>query len=362
VERIECVIIGAGIVGLAVAQALAKTGRDVLVLERNAAPGEEASSRNSEVIHAGIYYPTGSLKAQLCVRGKHLLYAHCDEFAIDHRRCGKLIVATRERQFDTLREYQRQAELNGVGELPWLSAAQAVRMEPQLHCLGALHSPTTGIVDSHAYMLSLQMLLEEHGGTLACNVTVSGLRAAQRGLVVKTPDLDLLAGLVVNSAGMYAPRLAASIDPRAPAAHFARGHYYALSGAAPFQRLVYPVAEPGGLGVHVTLDLAGQVKFGPDVQWIDEPDYAFDAHNRTSFVAAIKRYYPALDEARLHPSYTGIRPKLSARGEPPADFRIDGPRAHGIDGLINLLGIESPGLTASLAIAEQVVQLADVAH
>ena len=188
------------------------------------------------------------------------------------------------------------------------------------------------------------------------------MHLAAEGLVVKTPDLDLLADLVVNSAGMYAPQLAATVDPTAPTAYFARGHYYALSGAPPFQRLVYPVAEPGGLGVHVTLDLAGQVKFGPDVHWIDAPDYGFDAHNRTAFVEAIRRYYPALDESRLHPSYTGIRPKLSAAGEPPADFRIDAPSVHGIAGLINLFGIESPGLTASLAIAEHVVHLADAVH
>lgn len=357
-EHTDCVVIGAGIVGLAVAQALAVAGREVLVLERNPAPGEETSSRNSEVIHAGIYYPTGSLKAQLCVRGKQLLYAHCETYGVEHRRCGKLIVATHERQFDALREYQRQARINGAGELPWLSAAEATALEPQLACLAAVHSPTTGIVDSHGYLLSLQMLLEDHGGMLAREVEVSGLRRGDDGVVVATPDMDLAARLVVNSAGLDAPRLARSIDPGAPPGYFARGRYYALSGSAPFRRLVYPVAEPGGLGVHVTLDLAGQVRFGPDVQWIDTPDYAFDTGNRAAFVSAIRRYYPALDETGLHPSYTGIRPKLSAPGEPAADFRIDGPRAHGIDGLINLLGIESPGLTASLAIAEQVVALA----
>jgi L-2-hydroxyglutarate oxidase LhgO len=328
-----------------VAQALAQSGREVLVLERNTAPGEETSSRTSEVIHAGIYYPTGSLKAQLCVRGKQLLYAHCDEFAIDYRPCGKLIVATQEQQFTALREYQRQAALNGAGELPWLSAEQVAELEPELFC----------------YMLSLQMLLESHDGMMALETQVSELQSTSDGIVVRTADLDLLARLVVNSAGLYAPQLAGTIDPAAPTAHFARGHYYALSGASPFQRLVYPVAEPGGLGVHVTLDLSGQAKFGPDVQWIDTPDYTFDSNNRASFVTAIKRYYPALEESRLHASYTGIRPKLSARGEPPTDFRIDGPRSHGIDGLINLLGIESPGLTASLAIAEHVVHLAQAA-
>ncbi|MDH3712682.1 MAG: NAD(P)/FAD-dependent oxidoreductase [Gammaproteobacteria bacterium] len=361
-ERVECVVIGAGIVGLAVAQALAQSGREVLVLERNAAPGEETSSRNSEVIHAGIYYPTGSLKAQLCVRGKQLLYAHCKEFAVDYRRCGKLIVATSEQQLAMLGDYQRQAALNGAGELPWLNAAQVADLEPQLRCLAAVLSPSTGIIDSHGYMLSLQMLLERHGGMLARDTAVSELQSASDGIVVRTPAMDLQARLVVNSAGLHAPQLARTIDPAAPAAFFARGHYYALSGAAPFQRLVYPVAEQGGLGVHVTLDLSGQAKFGPDVQWIDTPDYTFDSNNRKAFVTAIRRYYPALEESRLHPSYTGIRPKLSSRGEAPADFRIDGPRSHGIGGLINLLGIESPGLTASLAIAEQVVHLADTAN
>ena len=356
-EHCDVVVVGAGVVGLAVARALAKAGREVLVLERHGIVGSETSSRNSEVIHAGIYYPTGSLKAQLCVRGKALLYEHCNAFNVPHRRIGKLIVATAESQADTLRDYQRQAHINGVGELPWVTRQQIETLEPEVDALFGVYSESTGIIDSHAFMLSLEGDLEAAGGLVALHTEVSRLERAKDGLRVGCGDYDLIANLVVNAAGLNGPNMAAQLGGERRG-YFAKGHYYTLSGATPFSRLVYPVAEAGGLGVHVTLDLAGQARFGPDVVWQADDDYAFDETGFERFVAAIRRYYPALDETRLHPGYTGIRPKLAAAGEPASDFVIEGPKQNGVPGLVNLLGIESPGLTASLAIAERVVELA----
>ena len=352
--QVECLVIGAGVVGLAVAQALARTGREVLVLERSGLIGSETSSRNSEVIHAGIYYRRDSRKAAMCVRGKALLYEHCREFAVPHRNCGKLIVATSEAQFDTLRSYQEAARVNGVGELRWVDAAELATLEPAVSALAAVHSPTTGIIDSHQYMLSLQGLLERHHGAIAFETEVHGVRVAGTGLQVDSSQGTIGCRELINSAGLWAPDLAAATDAAAPAPRYAIGHYYSYA-ASPFQRLVYPVAEAGGLGVHVTLDLAGQTRFGPDVRWLDEIDYRFDDSQRDRFIAAIRRYFPGLDETRLQPGYTGIRPKLV---QPPGvadDFVIRGPAAHGVAGLVHLLGIESPGLTASLAIAEAVV-------
>ncbi len=357
-ERIDAVVIGAGVVGLACARALACAGRDVLVLERHGQIGTETSSRNSEVIHAGIYYDTGSAKARLCVRGKALLYAHCDAYGVPFRRCGKIIVATNEDQFETLRGYQRRALANGVGELRWLSREEVAELEPAVRCVGAVMSDSTGIVDSHAFMESLVGDLEAHGGAIAFHSeVVSG--ASEGGRVrIDTHDAALDAALVVNAAGLGAPdlarKLAGAPHPTLPRAFYAKGQYYTLAGRSPFRRLVYPVAEAGGLGVHVTLDLAGQARFGPDVVWIDAIDYRFDERNRARFVAAIRRYYPDLDDTRLQPGYTGIRPKISGPAEAAADFRISSPDEHGTDGLIHLFGIESPGLTASLAIAEEV--------
>jgi L-2-hydroxyglutarate oxidase LhgO len=358
VDRIDCVVIGAGVVGLACARALARGGREVLVLERHGQIGTETSSRNSEVIHAGIYYDPGTLKARLCVVGRAQLYQHCEAFGVPFRRCGKIIVATDESQFDTLRGYQRRSIANGVGELRWLSPAEVAELEPAVRCVGAVLSESTGIIDSHAYMESLVGDLEAHGGVVAFHTQVLAGRAEHGRLILETDQGPLDAAFVVNAAGLAAPDVARRLAPHAadsvPAAYYAKGHYYTLSGAAPFHRLVYPVAEAGGLGVHVTLDLAGQARFGPDVVWIDAPDYSFDARNRDRFVSAIRRYYPDLDEARLQPGYTGIRPKISAPDQPAADFRIQGPDTHGVAGLVNLFGIESPGLTASLALADLV--------
>ncbi|WP_348672647.1 NAD(P)/FAD-dependent oxidoreductase [uncultured Abyssibacter sp.] len=360
-EPVECVVVGAGVIGLAVARALARQGRETLILEREAQFGTVTSARNSEVIHAGIYYPAGSLKATLCVRGKAQLYAYCERNNVPHRRCGKLIVATDASQESELESIRRRAAANGVDDLRRLSAAEARALEPALHCTAALLSPSTGIIDSHAYMLSLLGQAETAGAMLACHTTVSRLVPTGRGIEVFTEDADrpaLIAQVVVNAAGLDAPALAARTDrlpeARRPRAWFAKGSYFTLRGRAPFSRLVYPVPEPGGLGVHLTLDLAGQARFGPDVEWVDAPDYQVDPARGAGFEAAIRHYWPALDAARLEPAYAGVRPKIAGPGEPAADFRISGPGDHGIPGLVNLFGIESPGLTASLALADNV--------
>ena len=356
-ERCDAVVIGAGAVGLAVARALAQAGREVLVLERHDLIGTETSSRNSEVIHAGLYYPTGSQKAELCVRGKALLYEHCAAYNVPHARIGKIIVAASEAQFEVLEDYQRQARVNGAGELPWLTRREVQKMEPAVEAAAGVYSESTGIIDSHAYMLSLVGDLEAGGGMIAFLTEVTGLERRPDGVRVRCGDFDLDANVVVNAAGLNAPAMAARLGGRRRG-YYAKGHYYTLSGASPFAHLVYPIAEAGGLGVHVTLDLAGQARFGPDVVWQEGEDYAFDERGFERFVAAIRGYYPALDESRLHPGYTGIRPKLVPAGTPAADFVIEGPAETGVRGFVNLLGIESPGLTASLAIAERVVEIA----
>ena len=359
-ESVDCVVIGAGVVGLAVARALALQGREVMVLEAADAIGTGTSSRNSEVIHAGIYYPQGSLKARLCVRGKQLLYAYCEARGLPFQRCGKLIVATTETQRATLESIRLKALANGVDDLVLLDADQARALEPALHCVAALHSPSTGIVDSHALMLSLQGDLENAGGLVALHARVTGAEVLPEGIVLQTADgMELLARTVVNSAGLQAPDLARAfrgLQPEMlPTAYYAKGSYFTLAGRSPFSRLIYPVPEAAGLGVHLTLDLGGQAKFGPDVQWVDGPDdLVVDPRRGDAFYAAVRSYWPALADGALAPGYAGIRPKINAPDEAAADFLLQGPEAHGVPGLVNLFGIESPGLTSCLALAEAV--------
>jgi L-2-hydroxyglutarate oxidase LhgO len=365
-DRVDCIVIGAGVVGLAVARALALAGREVVVLEAREAIGTGTSSRNSEVIHAGLYYVPGSLKARLCVRGRELLYAYCGEHGIAHRRCGKLIVATDTAQESGLQAIRRRAEACGVHDLQWLDATQAIALEPALRCTAALLSPSTGIVDSHGLMLSLQGDAEAHGAMLALRSPLQRLRRVADGFELQVggdEPMALHARTVVNSAGLHAVALAARFEglPQLPLppSQWARGHYFACPGKPAFSRLVYPMPDEAGLGVHVTLDLGGQMRFGPDVQWIAQTelgaeDYSVDPARAAPFADAIRRYWPALPDAALQPAYSGIRPKLSGPGETAADFVIQGPAAHGVAGLVNLFGIESPGLTSCLAIAEQV--------
>ncbi|MFW6094609.1 MAG: NAD(P)/FAD-dependent oxidoreductase, partial [Pseudomonadota bacterium] len=326
-----------------------------LVLERHGCIGAETSSRNSEVIHAGIYYPRESEKARLCVRGKALLYRFLEDHGVAHRRCGKIIVARTREQVPVLARYREQAEHNGAGRLRWLAAADVAALEPEVRAVAGLLSESTGILDSHGYLLALQGDLEAAGGMIAFATEVQDMARDRGRLRLRTPAGTVAARSVVNAAGLWAPAVAGWLTPNTPPAYFARGRYYAYAGPAPFSRLVYPVAEPGGLGVHVTLDLGGQARFGPDVEWIDQVDYSFDDSARGRFEDAIRGYFPGLEPERLHPAYTGIRPKISGPAEPAADFRIGTEATHGIPGLVNLLGIESPGLTASLALAETVV-------
>lgn len=361
-DRVDAVVIGAGVVGLAVARALALRGLETLVLEGERAIGTGTSSRNSEVVHAGIYYPPGSLKARLCVRGRQLLYEFCSTHGVPHARCGKFIVATAEAQLATLEQLHATGRANGVEGLAMITARAAQAAEPALACVAALASPATGIVDSHALMLALQGDFEAAGGLLAFDAPVLAGGPVAGGLRLEVggaQPMALEAGLVVNAAGLHAPALAARFDGLAPGsvprAWFAKGSYYGLAGRSPFSRLIYPVPEPGGLGVHLTLDLGGQARFGPDVEWVDRIDYAVDPARAAGFAEAIRRYWPGLPAGALQPGYAGIRPKISGPGEPPADFVIQDARAHGLPGLVNLFGIESPGLTASLAIAEEVL-------
>jgi len=359
-------VVGAGVVGLAIARALSATGRDVVVLEREAACGLATSSRNSGVIHAGIYYPRDSLKARLCVRGSRLLYDYCAEHALPHARCGKLIVATDAGELPVLREYLRRGLENGVSRLEWIDGSAAEKMEPAVSCQAAVWSPDTGIVDAPALAQSLQAAVEALGGRVVLRTTLVGVEPCSEGFRIETAGADRSTALcreVVNAAGLDASVVARSIrgpDPTSiPVTRYARGHYYALAGGPPFSRLVYPLPVAGGLGVHATLDLAGRIRFGPDVEWIDAVDYRFGADRHQAFAGEIRRYFPAIDAARLTPDYTGIRPKLHGPGEPAADFRIDGPEVHGLAGRVNLNGIESPGLTSALAIAELIVERLD---
>ncbi len=366
-ERVDCLVIGAGVVGLAVARALASRGRETIVLERARAIGTGTSSRNSEVIHAGLYYPAGSFKAQWCVRGNALLVDYCAARGIPHRLCGKLIVATDDAQVQALHTLHAAGQANGVAGLTMLDRAAAVAMEPALRCVAALHSASTGIVDSHALMLSLRGEAEAHGAMLAFDAPVLGGEAVAEGVVLSVggaQPMTIQARQVINCAGLQAQAVARAIQGVAaasvPALHLAKGNYFSLSGRSPFSRLIYPVPEPGGLGVHLTLDLAGQARFGPDVEWIDadpdQVDYRVDPQRAERFLGAIRRYWPALPDHALQPAYSGVRPKLSGPGEPAQDFVLQTEAQHGVRGLVNLLGIESPGLTSCLAIAEAVAE------
>jgi L-2-hydroxyglutarate oxidase LhgO len=363
-EKIDCAVIGAGVVGLAIARELAMAGREVVILEAESHFGEHTSSRNSEVIHAGIYYPKGSLKARLCVEGKHLLYPFCQERGVPHARTGKVIVACDDSETPTVMGYIDKARANGVDDLVPLSREELSRLEPAVRCVAGVLSPSTGIIDSHALMLTLLGDAESHGTAVVFRSPVLSGRVIGDGIVLEIggdEPTSIECRTVINSAGLYAPKVAKSIDglpPHSvPPAFFAKAHYYTLSGRTPFRHLVYPVAHAAFLGVHVTLDLGGQARFGPDLEWVNGVDYGFDHSRAPLFYAAIRRYYPDLKDGQLQPGYTGIRPKISGPTEPAADFVIQGPGDHGVPGLVNLYGIESPGLTASLAIARYVDRL-----
>jgi L-2-hydroxyglutarate oxidase LhgO len=362
-EAVECVVIGAGVVGLAVARALALSGREVMVLESDVMIGTGTSSRNSEVIHAGIYYPPGSLKAILCVEGKERLYAYCAERGVPHKRLGKLIVAVEEAEIATFEGIEKRARANGVEDLRWLSGAEARAMEPALHCVAALLSPSTGIIDSHALMLAYQGDAENAGATTVFRAPVERAAVTRNGFELRVggaEPMTLETRILVNSAGLFAPGLARRIEGLPPETiprdFLCKGHYFTLAGRAPFRHLVYPAPERAGLGVHLTLDMGGQAKFGPDVEWIDRIDYAVDPRRGERFYAAIRRYWPGLPDGALQPGYAGIRPKIVGPEEAAGDFVVQGLAEHGVPGLVNLYGIESPGLTASLAIAAAVVK------
>jgi L-2-hydroxyglutarate oxidase LhgO len=362
IENVDVLVIGAGVIGLACARSLAMAGKDVIILEQCNDFGTQTSSRNSEVIHAGIYYPSNSLKAKLCVRGRDLLYDYCDTRSVNFSKCGKLIVANSESQINNLNDINSRAKLNGVYDLQFLSEDQTRSLEPELKCFGALFSPSTGIVDSHGLMLSLLGEAQKHGAVLAVKSTVLSIESTLKGIkvVIDTEHeerSELLAKIVINATGHNATSLAltckAISKAKIPRSYFAKGSYFSLSAKSPFQRLIYPIPEEGGLGVHLTIDLGGQAKFGPDVEWINHIDYEIDINRVHNFYAEIRKYWPNLPNDSLQPAYVGIRPKISPAGLD-SDFVIQSEQEHGVNGLINLFGIESPGLTASLAIAEYV--------
>ncbi len=360
-DMIGAVVVGAGVIGLACARALVRRGIETVILETNAAIGLETSSRNSEVIHAGIYYPAGSLKARLCVEGNRRLYEFCAAHHVAHRRCGKLIVATEAGQEEALAALWRRAEANGVFDLQPLGAAQLQAQEPQLRAASALLSPSTGIVDSHGLMLALLGDAVAQGAALAVKSPLLRAEVRDGRFVLDVGGAEpmrLETRYLVNAAGLQAAQVAAAIDGlppcHVPRLHLARGNYFSLAGKAPFSRLVYPLPEPGGLGVHLTLDLGGQARFGPDVEWVETIDYTVDARRADAFYGAVRRYWPALPDGALSPAYAGIRPKLGAADAAAADFLIQASDVHGLPGLVNLFGIESPGLTACLAIADAV--------
>jgi L-2-hydroxyglutarate oxidase LhgO len=371
VEQADAVVIGAGVIGLAVARALALAGREVILLEAADAIGTGTSSRNSEVIHAGIYYPQGSLKARLCLEGSRRLFDYCATHNVGHRRCGKLIVAADEAQMAALESLRVKSHANGAAEVHWIAAAEAKTMEPALACVGALLSPMTGIIDSHGLMLAYQGEAEAKGAMIAFNAPVESGVVEEGGILLNVGGASRLkCRIVVNSAGLAAPLLARRIAglpaDSVPASYYCKGNYFTLAGRSPFSRLIYPAPEVAGLGVHLTLDMAGQAKFGPDVEWLDvtdgEPlDYVVNPRRGDGFYAAIRTYWPGLPDGALQPGYSGIRPKVqSPTDKMAADFIVQGPADHGVAGMVNLYGIESPGLTSSLALADMVAAKLDL--
>ncbi len=363
-DSVECLVIGAGVIGLAVAHALARSGREVVVLESERVIGSGISSRNSEVIHAGLYYPTGLRKTRLCVEGTAMLYAFCREYGVPHRRCGKILVATTEGEIGKLAAIKQQAEANGVLDLVWLGRDEALALEPALAVTKALLSPSTGIIDSHAFMLALQGDAERHGAMLALETPAVSGRAAAHGLLIETGGRNptqIAANVVVNSAGLGAQALARSIagmpQNKIPPLHLAKGSYFSLAAPSPFSHLIYPIPTPGALGIHLTLDVGGRARFGPDLEWIETIDYAVDPERGKAFYPAVRSYWPEQPDGSLQPDYSGIRPKIERPGGSSADFLIQGPKDHGVAGLFNLFGIESPGLTSSLAIADWVARM-----
>ena len=360
----DVLVIGAGVVGLAAARSAARAGHDTIVAEAKNAIGSVTSSRNSEVVHGGMYYPTGSLRARHCVAGRRMLYEYCESHGVEFKKCGKLIVATNAGQIDKLEDIARQGERNGVEGLRLLNRAEAVRLEPALFCISALHSQETGILDAHGYMRALQGDFEDAGGSIALNAPVVRVARAQSQWRAHFADVDgtvLTFDAVINCAGLGAQALAAVCElyppERIPKLYLAKGNYFAYAKRPVFQRLIYPLPTQGGLGVHVTLDLAGRMRFGPDVEWVKQEDYSVDAGRADAFYASIRRFWPDIDKDSLAPGYSGIRPKLSGPGDREADFMIDGPQAHGASGLIHMFGIESPGLTSALSLAETVVNM-----
>jgi len=358
-EQLDCVVVGAGVAGLAVGRSLARAGREVVVLESEAHAGMHASSRNSEVIHAGLYYPETSLKARLCVHGKEMLYDYCEAHRVNYRRLGKLVVAAEPGDIDRLHVIKDQATRNGVGDLALLSADEVSDLEPNVSCEAALLSPSTGIIDSHEFMTAMQADIEGGGGTVVFNSVVENVAAADDGLRFDSDGGAFVCRTLINAAGAWAQDLVGAVMGTIPQRYLAKGHYFACQGKSPFRHLIYPLPSDGGLGVHATNDLSGAARFGPDVKWVDAIDYDFDESCKVEFATAIRTYFPGLDEEKLVPAYTGIRAKLAGPGAAFTDFMIQGEAAHGLPGLVNLFGIESPGLTASLAIGEYVRTMLD---
>ena len=363
IENVECTVIGAGVIGLAIARALALQGHEVIILESESIIGSATSSRNSEVIHAGIYYGTESLKAKLCVEGKVALYDYCKNHGIPFKRCGKMIVATNEGQIERLKALQRKATANNVTDLIWQDKKTTLDMEPELNAVASILSPSTGLIDSHALMLSYQGEAEANGAVIAYNTPVLNGEIIDKGMLLnvggKAP-MTIESKMVFNCGGLNAQKITASLkgfpSEHIPETHYAKGNYFALNDKNPFTHLIYPIPEEAGLGVHLTIDLGGQAKFGPDVEWIDTIDYNVNPLRGKKFYRAIRDYWPGLRDDTLIPSYSGIRPKLKGQGNPPMDFIFSGPSTHGVQGLVNLYGIESPGLTASLLIADLAIR------